>query len=214
MDETIAYGQQLLADEPEPVLQPPTQPAAAVHPRTGRKLSPLWAQFTDDAAPNLDTRSRCKWCESDVAHYKKTASVQSHLKRCAPFLRAQAELPEKDRAEFLPKRAGAPLPFTQATQRPAAAARTVPRPVEATPPHRAHVEPLARPIEAAAMPRAAIFGYPLPSKAETERFQSELALFFYTSGTPFFRVENQHLRAALGENSYVYIIHIIHILIR
>ncbi|RHX98916.1 hypothetical protein DYB28_013238 [Aphanomyces astaci] len=72
-------------------------------PRKGRPLHSIWSVFTQKVNAHLASegpRAQCLHCHAEVLHHNKTACVERHLRRCAPFLSHMHSLTERDQPDW------------------------------------------------------------------------------------------------------------------
>jgi hypothetical protein len=56
--------------------------------KPGRKVARIWTDYTDEPDAHKASSGKtavCKHCKETVTHHNKTASVETHLKRCKVF---------------------------------------------------------------------------------------------------------------------------------
>ncbi len=170
----VESGVQVLEDEVE-VMNPPPK-------KKGRAPSPIWFELSDaNSAPARDN-TKCKHCKNSVAHYKKSEKAKSHLNNCPEF--------QKKMKQTLPHER--PVWYTGRK----AIVRTKSLFLTPSPPlHKQSVNALV--VQRRSDSSMEDYTIRNLTKAEIKKFQERLAMFFYTTGTAFARIENKYLHEAM-----------------
>ena len=149
-------------------------------PKVGKPKHPIWSDAFDEPDahsiqnPNTTT---CKHCKQPVLHHHKTICVERHLRKCKQFKKVMLDTTISDLPGWWKNGIqGAP-------QKSKTAALTS--------------------SKINGMPKANLqksiksFSIPHFTAVEQKRFNREIAMHFYCTGTSFVRVEDPHLRRAI-----------------
>ena len=164
---------QVLEHEVEVVNPPPK--------KKGRTPSPIWFQLSDaTSAPSRDN-TKCKHCKNTVAHYKKSEKAKSHLNNCPEFQKKMKQTLPNERPVWY---TGRKTPTRTKTL------FSTPSPLQ---------QPSVNTLVVQRRSESSMEDYAIRnlSKAEIKKFQERLAMFFYTTGTAFARIDNKYLHEAL-----------------
>ena len=146
--------------------------------KRGRKMSEFWTLFTDDSNPQKMKSAVCKHCKTLINHHKKSESAKVHLNcKCSVFRRVMNGIDICDRPSW----------YTS-NKRPAVRTQKVEL-VEA-----------ATSSLALSKGQSSIKNHMLPAmtRKQREQFQYHMAMHYYTTGTSFQRIEDEHLAKAIS----------------
>jgi hypothetical protein len=140
--------------------------------KRGRQSSSLWDLFTRDDSPHQNKSAFCKHFRIAVNHHKKSEYAKLHLNKCQQFRKLMHGMEQNERPDWY------------------------------TPNKKAHKLALSATTSSKSLVfsrKCSIkeFALPAVSKQEKNRFQQHMALHYYSTGTPFQRVEDVHLMAAI-----------------
>ncbi len=152
------------------------QPIDINQAKRGAPVDSVWSYAFSE--PNVHSKSMpnhalCKHCKQSVRHHHKTASVRNHLKRCKQFKKVMLNTNVNDRPEWWNDKAQKETSFTKSKFSSTSSSST------------------------SSQPSARSFAVPLFSISEQKRFNYEIAMHFYCTGTSFQRIEDPFLLRAI-----------------
>ena len=147
--------------------------------KVGKPKHPIWKDAFDDLdaqSTNKPNHAVCKHCKETFRHHHKTLSVDTHLRKCRPFKKLMSDMPVIDRPDWWVNG------IKSASQKS--------KMVEASSAKR------NAPIR---MSQQSLKSFAIPcfNATEQRKFNQEMAMYFYTTGTSFLRIENPHLLQAI-----------------
>lgn len=142
-------------------------------PKRGPPVSTVWSYAFDDPTSYSTTgpNTKCKHCKESVQHRHKTASVRAHLRKCSQFKKVMLDMAVTDRPDWWTDQKG--------TAKKSMSSKSS--------------------SSVGSNPQSSIrsFSVPLFSASEQKRFNYEMAMYFYCTGTSFQRAENPFLLRAI-----------------
>jgi Protein of unknown function (DUF 659) len=140
--------------------------------KLGRQSSSLWELFTRDDNPHQHKSVVCKHCRIVVNYHKQSEYAQSHLNKCQQFRKLMNGMEQDERPGW-----SAPNKKAESLAPSAATSSTS--------------------LVVSRQGSMKEFAIPPVSKQEKYRFQQNMALHYYNTGTSFQRVADVHLKAAI-----------------
>lgn len=140
--------------------------------KVGKPKHPIWSDAFDEPDAHCihkPNNSTCKHCKQSVRHHHKIICVERHLRKCTQFKKVMLDRAISDR----------PVWWKNAIQ---------------TASHKSTTN---------GMPNAKLqqsiksFSIPHFNAIEQKKFNHEMAMYFYCTGTSFVRVEDPHLHRAI-----------------
>lgn len=146
-------------------------------PKVGKPVRPIWSlAFNDPEAysPQKPNNAACKHCKQSYRHHHKASVVETHLRKCKPFVKLMLDKPVAERPDWWSK-------LTKPTKKPnmAASAST------------------SSSASVRSQPSVRMFAIPHFTATEQKKFNLEMAMYFYCTGTSFLRIEDPHLLRAI-----------------
>lgn len=118
----------------------------------------------------------CKHCKQSVRHHHKTLAVKNHLKKCKPFKRIMLDTAVVDRPDWWNDKNDKKSKDVTSSQSTSSSKGS----------SELHSQPSAR-----------SFAVPLFKASEQKKFNHEMAMHFYNTGTSFQRVDDPFLLWAI-----------------
>ena len=140
--------------------------------RRGAPVHSVWGYaFTDSNvhSHSMPNHAVCKHCKQSVRHHHKTLAVKNHLKKCRPFKKIMLYTAIVDRPDWWNETKGESASSSKAST----SSKTT------------------------SQPSARSFAVPLFKPSEQKKFNHEIAMHFYNTGTSFQRVEDPFLLQAI-----------------
>ena len=140
--------------------------------RRGAPVHSVWGYaFTDSNvhSHSMPNHAVCKHCKQSVRHHHKTLAVKNHLKKCRPFKKIMLDTAIVDRPDWWNETKGESASSSKAST----SSKTT------------------------FQPSARSFAVPLFKPSEQKKFNQEIAMHFYNTGTSFQRVEDPFLLQAI-----------------
>lgn len=154
------------SDGGEPVVEIPMKR------HRGKPVDQIWKVFTDELDAHKITNgnhSICRNCKVSVRHHNKIKSVQTHLKRCQPFVSLMKDTLVSDRPDWWPiSKQLKTSDSSQASQVTSCRQSSIPE-----------------------------FAVKTMTKKQQESFHEALGMHYFVTGSSFQRVECSYLEAAL-----------------
>jgi hypothetical protein len=140
--------------------------------KRGRQSSSLWELFTRDDNPHQQKSAVCKHCRIVVNDHKKSEYAQSHLNKCQQFRKLMNGMEQDERPGwYAPNKKAGRLAPSAATS--------------------------SKSLVVSRQGSMKEFSLPPVSIQEKYRFQQNMALHYYSTGTSFQCVADVHLKAAI-----------------
>ena len=167
-DREVEVDEENMESDVEEIVESQTKRGPPVHT--------AWRDAFDD--PNVFKKNKpnnaiCKNCKDSVRHHHKLLSVKTHLKRCKPFKKLMMNKQVADRPqwwnEMMNKKKGSGSSKSSSTSF----------------------------ASTSAQPSVRSFAIPVFNAAQQKKFNHEMALFFYNTGTSFYRIEDPYLLSAI-----------------
>ena len=149
-----------------------TEDAPRSKPKRGQPVHSVWGFAFDNPNAHCKTSPNnvvCKHCKQIVRHHHKTKSVKAHLKKCKLFKKIMLDTAVSDRPDWWAKLMNVAKKSTNSTFSSSSSSGST-------------LQPSMR-----------SFAIPVFSPSEQKKFNHDIAMFFYCSGTIFQRVENTFL---------------------
>ncbi|KAH9245351.1 hypothetical protein BASA81_017180 [Batrachochytrium salamandrivorans] len=140
--------------------------------KRGKPISSIWNLFTDAIDAHQVSSGNnciCKHCKQSVRHHNKTMSVQTHLKKCKPFMLLMKDTAVADRPEWWSNKK-----LTSA------------------------LNSISHKVPARDSTQTSITNYAAPklTKGQLATLHETIAMHYFCTGTSFQRIEEQHLLKA------------------
>ncbi|KAH6578256.1 hypothetical protein BASA50_004697 [Batrachochytrium salamandrivorans] len=140
--------------------------------KRGKPISSIWNLFTDAIDAHQVSSGNnciCKHCKQSVRHHNKTMSVQTHLKKCKPFMLLMKDTAVADRPEWWSNKK-----LTSA------------------------LNSISHKVLARDSTQTSITNYAAPklTKGQLATLHETIAMHYFCTGTSFQRIEEQHLLKA------------------
>ncbi|KAH6600482.1 hypothetical protein BASA50_002268 [Batrachochytrium salamandrivorans] len=140
--------------------------------KRGKPISSIWNLFTDAIDAHQVSSGNnciCKHCKQSVRHHNKTISVQTHLKKCKPFMLLMKDTAVADRPEWWSNKK-----LTSA------------------------LNSISHKVPARDSTQTLITNYAAPklTKEQLAILHETIAMHYFCTGTSFQRIEEQHLLKA------------------
>ncbi|KAH9128342.1 hypothetical protein LEN26_009120 [Aphanomyces euteiches] len=142
--------------------------------KRGRKQSPVWKLFTDAVEPHKAKSNVCMHCKTLVHYHKKSEYVMAHLKDCRQFSMVMNSLEADERPDWYCRKLSASNVAVESKAEVGAALTPAQSANRQLPLKGGSLQPVTK-----------------------AKFQEKIALHYYTTGTPFQQIEDQHLVEAI-----------------
>ena len=141
--------------------------------KVGKPVNAIWSLAFND--PEVHSKQKpnnavCKHCKQSYRHHYKTSVVETHLRRCNTFKRLMLNKPVNERPDWWSK----------------SKTCKTPKPVA-----------ISTSCSTSSQSSVRLFAVPKFTSAEQKKFNVEMAMHFYATGTSFVRVEDPHLLRAI-----------------
>ena len=157
-------------DASRPIENLDIEEATYSKPRRGAPINSVWSYAFDDpnvcsiAEPN---NAVCKHCKESVRHHHKTMSDKTHLRRCKQF-KKMLDTAVSDRPDWWTDRMSTAKKSTESTS--------------------SKGKSTCSSTRSKSPQSAKLFAIPLFNASEQKKFNHEMAMHFYCTGTSFQRV--------------------------
>ncbi|CAB3993702.1 Hypothetical predicted protein [Paramuricea clavata] len=146
--------------------------------KRGPNVHPIWSYAFDDPTAYTITgpnNAICKHCKQSVRHHHKMASVKNHLRKCFQFKKVMLEdTTVSDRPDWWTDQRGTAKKSMGSTSSKSTSS-----------------------VTSKSQSSVRSFSIPLFSASEQKRFNHEMAMYFYCTGTSFQRAEDPFLLRAI-----------------
>ena len=143
-------------------------------PKVGKPVRPIWSlAFNDPEAYSTQkpNSAACKHCKQSYRHHHKASVVETHLRKCKPFVKLMLDKPVSERPNWWSK--------TKPTKNPNKAAS------------------IGTSSSVRSQSSVRMFALPHFTATEQKKFNLEMAMHFYCTGTSFVQIEDPHLYRAI-----------------
>ena len=146
--------------------------------KRGHPVHNVWSYAFDD--PDAHTSSKpnhavCKHCKESVRHHHKVLSVKTHLKRCKKFKKLMLDTAVVDRPGWWNDPASKSKKSNASKSSTSNSSKSSP----------------------GTQPSARSFAVPMFTTSQQKKFNRDIAMFFYNTGTSFQRIEDPFLASAV-----------------
>jgi hypothetical protein len=144
----------------------------------GRKVTRLWTDFTEKAEAHKICNGKtapCKHCNETVSHHNKILSVQTHMKRCRPFVALMNRTALQDQPEWYKDMSKKRSTLSLASK---------------------SCSKSSNPSKKMKNTDIRSYGIPDLTKGEIQKVEACLAMHYYCTGTSFQRIEDHYLLQA------------------
>jgi hypothetical protein len=145
--------------------------------KRGPKVHPICSYAFDDPTAYAITgpnNAICKHCKQSVRHHHKTASVKNHLRKCFQFKKVMLDTAVSDCPDWWTDQRGTAKKSMGSTSSKSTSS-----------------------VTSKSQSSVRSFSIPLFSASEQKRFNYEMAMYFYCTGTSFQRAEDPFLPRAI-----------------
>lgn len=148
--------------------------------KRGKPVHPIWSDSFD--VPDVHciqspNNALCKHCKQSVRHHHKTLSVETHLRKCQPFKNIMMDKPVRDRPDWWNN--GVNGAYKKAKVATSSSSKSV--------------------SSFGNLTQSSLRSFAIPhlNATEQKKFNQEIAMHFYCTGTSFVRVEDPYLLRAM-----------------